>query len=114
MYQTLALFFLATVITTTASAFERPFPDSAKRATMTSLSTYPTIELNKKPYKLAVGARIWNQDNRIEMPAYLQGDRFIVHYTIDLHGEVDRVWILSTAEIKKPSPATAAKQSNHQ
>lgn len=88
----------------TANAFERVFPDTAQRATLSSLSTHPHILLNNKKHTLSVGARIWNTENRIEMPAYIQGTKFTVNYTTDMHGEVDRVWLLSPEEAKRAPP----------
>jgi hypothetical protein len=87
-----------------ANAFERPFPETAQRATMSSLSTYPIIQLNKKKRTLSVGARIWNQQNMIEMPSYIQGTSFTVNYTEDMNGDIDRVWILTPQEAKKSLP----------
>lgn len=83
-------------------AYERAFPDTVQRATMSSLANYPTILLDKKTYTLAVGARIWNQANLIQMPATIDGTRFTVNYTTDIHGQVDRVWILTPEEAGKP------------
>lgn len=101
MIQHFVILCIASCITFTAHAFERTFPDNAKRAVMSSLSTYPTIVLDKQQRTLAVGARIWNPNNMIEMPAYIQGTRLTVNYTEDMHGDIDRIWILSPAEIKK-------------
>lgn len=101
MVQHFVVLCIASCITITANAFERAFPDNAKRAVMSSLSTYPTILLDKKKRTLAVGSRIWNQNNMIEMPAYIQGTRFTVNYTEDMHGNIDRVWLLSPEEINK-------------
>lgn len=92
--------------TLSAHAFDRPFPPEAKRGVMTP-DVYPAIIINDKPRTLSAGARIWNRDNRIEMPAALRGNEFIVHYTENRDGEIDRVWILTADEIALPPPKPA-------
>ena len=89
--------------TLSAHAFERPFPPKTKRGVMTP-AIYPAVIINDKTRTLSAGARIWNQDNTIEMPASLRGSRFIVHYTEDPGGDIDRIWILTTDEIAQPAP----------
>jgi hypothetical protein len=92
-----------------ALAFERPFPQNAKRGTMTP-ANYPEIVIDGQSRQLAPGARIWNTDNLIEMPAALRGSGFTVNYTEDTQGAIDRVWILSPEEASEP----LAKQINRQ
>ena len=89
--------------TLSAHAFDRPFPKTTKRAEMT-IDVYPLVVINDKPRKLSAGARIWNQDNMIQMPTSLRGNKYIVHYTEDMQGQVDRIWILTAAEIALPPP----------
>lgn len=86
-----------------AQAFERPFPPSARRGTMTP-APYPAIIINSQQLTLSAGARIWNQDNLIEMPAALRGQNLPVNYTQTNQGEIDRVWILTPAEASAPAP----------
>jgi hypothetical protein len=94
-----------------AHAFERPFPQIAKRGTL-SMKDYPSIEMDGKERKLSVGAWIKNQNNTIDMPITLRGRDFTVNYTENLQGEIDRVWILSPEEAKKPAPSKT--QGNQQ
>ncbi len=84
-------------------AVARPFPSNVKRATMDP-GTYPTITLDGQTRRLAVGARIWNQQNLIALPAYLQGSDLTVNYTENANGEIDRVWILTPEEASRPLP----------
>lgn len=84
-----------------AHAFERPFPSVSKRGTMTP-HLHPHVTINGKQRTLSAGARIWNQDNMIEMPAALRGSDLAVRYTEDMNGEVDRIWLLTDDEIKRP------------
>ncbi len=92
-----------------AQAFDRPFPPTVKRGVMTP-ANYPAIIINEKMRKLTPGARIWSQNNTIEMPASLRGSKLPVNYTEINSGEIDRVWILTADEAKrtlpKPNPAT--------
>lgn len=88
-------------------AFARPFPGSAKRGTMTP-APYPEIVVNGKSRQLVPGARIWNAENLIEMPAALRGSNFTVNYTETDQGDIDRVWILTPEEAKEP----IAQQTN--
>lgn len=95
----------------TAYAFERPFPQNAKRGTL-SVKDYPSIEMNGKERRLSVGAWIKNANNTIDMPITLRGREFTVNYTENMQGEIDRVWILSPEEAKKPAPSK--EQTQHQ
>ena len=96
--------FLFTVTTLSALAFERPFPATVKRGTMTP-GYYPQITIDGKARHLSAGARIWNQDNMIEMPTALRGSDLVVNYTENSAGDIDSVWILTTAEAdRSPAP----------
>ncbi len=91
------------VTTLSAHAFERPFPENAKRGLMTP-DNYPRVVINDKPRVLSAGSRIWNQDNLIEMPASLRGEDLPVFYTENFEGYIDRIWILTPEEAKRSAP----------
>ena len=78
-------------------AFERPFPPQAKRGTMKP-DLFPSIVIDGKPRLMTAGARIWNADNLIQMPASLPVRNVIVNYTENDSFEIDRIWILSEQE----------------
>lgn len=99
----LFIFLLSAVISMAASALERPFPPNIKRGSMTP-APYPEIVIDGKSRTLSAGARIWNQDNMIEMPASLRGSLLPVYYTENLEGDIDRVWILTREEQSRPNP----------
>ena len=86
-----------------ASAFERPFPDIAKRGTM-SPGEHPAIIIDGKVRHLSAGGRIWNTDNLIQMPSSFPKGSYVVNYTESFQGDIDRIWILSREEAKKPAP----------
>jgi hypothetical protein len=90
-----------------ASAFERPFPAQTKRGQMTP-ALHPAIIIDGKPRQLSPGARIWNENNLIEMPASLRGSGLAVNYTENDQGDINRVWILTPEEASQP----VAKQIN--
>ena len=86
-----------------ASALERNFPDTVKRAKVTP-SVYPAIVIDGKVRNLSAGARIWNEDNMIELPASLRGSSLPANYTENGEGEIDRVWLLGPDEARIPLP----------
>lgn len=96
------------VATLSAQAFERPFPDNAKRGVMTP-DNYPRVTINDKVRLLSAGSRIWNQDNMIEMPASLRGEDMPVLYTEDNEGYINRIWILTADEAKRTAPKPQPK-----
>lgn len=99
-------FLIGLMLSTTvlsAIAFERPFPATAKRGTM-SPAVYPTIVIDGTTKRLSAGGRIWNTDNLIQMPATLRNGEYVVNYTETLQGDIDRLWILTPQEAEKPAP----------
>jgi hypothetical protein len=86
-----------------AMAFERPFPATAKRGTM-SPAVYPTIVIDGTTRRLSAGGRIWNTDNLIQMPATLRSGDYVINYTETLQGDIDRIWVLNPQEAEKPAP----------
>lgn len=64
----------------------------------------PEIRINGKQRLLSPGARIWNTDNLIELPASLRDGKYVVHYTENEAGEIDRVWMLTREEARQPAP----------
>lgn len=102
--------FLSVLAVLPAHAFERPFPQNVQRGTL-SPAPHPEIVLNGRLRHLAAGARIWNQDNLIEMPASLRGNDLPVNYTENAEGEIDRVWILNADEASQPLANQVNSQS---
>ncbi|HEY5799142.1 MAG TPA: hypothetical protein VIT92_02925 [Burkholderiaceae bacterium] len=106
VYATLAAFCCALLFAGNAWAaqgYERVIPPEAKKGEFT-ISQYPSAVLNGKTRRLSVAARIRNADNLIVMPAVLGDSRYIVKYTEDFQGEIDRVWILSSEEAARREP----------
>ncbi|MDB5761574.1 MAG: hypothetical protein JWQ21_569 [Herminiimonas sp.] len=101
--QRLLICLLLTTAALSVQAFERPFPPIAKRGTM-STADYPTITIDGKVRNLSPGAWIKNERNTIDMPVTLRGREFVVNYTENNQGDVDRVWILSPEEAQAMPP----------
>jgi hypothetical protein len=67
----------------------------------------PDVLLNGQPARLAPGARIRGANNMLAMSGELAGQRLLVHYTLDLQGQILNVWVLTPQEAaNKPWPAT--------
>ncbi|MES2933383.1 MAG: hypothetical protein V4805_07845 [Pseudomonadota bacterium] len=88
-------------VSITAQAIERSFPPNAIRAVM-SIASHPHVMINGKSRQLSAGARIRNTDNLIVMSSYLGNKNMLVNFTEDLNGNVQDVWILTSAEAKAP------------
>lgn len=78
---------------------QRAFPQSALRGEVT-FKIAPEITLNKKPARLAPGARIRGTNNMMVVTGEVNGRSFTVNYTTEPSGLVLDVWILRPDEIK--------------
>ncbi|AVR99373.1 hypothetical protein C9I28_24310 [Pseudoduganella armeniaca] len=96
----LTLTALTVVLPVCGRAAPRDIPPEAKRGTLTP-GWFPDIVLDGQPRRLAPAARIFNQDNLIEVPAALRGRDLAVCYTENADGDVDRVWLLTPEEARQ-------------
>ena len=94
---------LALAFAAPAHALDRLFPPQTKRGDMSNVD-FPTVKINGAERRLSAGAWIKNENNMIDMPVTLRGRQFVVNYTEDNEGNVNRVWILSPAEASVPLP----------
>lgn len=81
----------------------RNFPQDARRGTITE-HQYPVYRINKSNLRIAAGGRIYDQHNRIIMPASFYGAAEVM-YKLDLNGDLSIIWILTREEAlryKKP------------
>ncbi len=76
----------------------RNFPETALRGAIVFVQP-PDITLNGQEARLAPGARVRGQDNMVQLSGALAGSKWIVHYTVDLQGQVRDVWLLRPEEI---------------
>jgi len=61
-------------------------------------TTYPQVTVNGQTLTLAPGAKIFSQQNTIVMHSTLTNGNYIVNYTIDRLGMIDKIWILTPEE----------------
>jgi hypothetical protein len=96
----LALIGCAAVLALPARAQqEREFPAHAKRGRMTP-GYFPELTIDGKLRRLSPAGRIFNQENLVESMAALRGS-YIVNYTEDANGDIDRIWLLTPAEARR-------------
>src|SRR4249919_3794365 len=89
----LALFVYAAV---TPAA--RQLPKDAEFAKAAEFN-YPYFKIGKGIFRLAVGSRIYNEQNLIIMPAAAPSKANVLYKT-DFNGEISAVWILSDEDAK--------------
>jgi hypothetical protein len=75
----------------------RSLPEDAKFAHF-AVVQHPFVTVDRESLRLAPGAQIRDEANRIVLPTSLQG-KYRVLYTIDNRGDIFRVWILSPDEL---------------
>jgi hypothetical protein len=66
---------------------------------------YPAMKIGDNIYRLAPGSRIFNHQNLIIMPASLQIQTAPVMYTLDMSGDLSRVWLLTDEEAAQHPPS---------
>ena len=89
-----------------ATAQTRNFPATALRGDFT-VSAAPEVVLNRKPARLAPGARIRGANNLLLLSGQITGQRLLVNYTVDPAGNILDVWVLTPAEAaRKPWPTS--------
>lgn len=100
---------LAGALTCGPASAERPFPPQALRGEL-RIEQPPAVLLNGQPARLAPGARIRGENNLLQMSGALVARELVVHYTLDTHGLVKDVWVLTPEErTREPWPETAAQ-----
>jgi hypothetical protein len=109
MYRCVLAAVAAACLVAPAFAQQRSFPQNALRGALV-VATPQEATLNGQPARLAPGLRIRGQNNMLEMSGPLLGSKLLVHYTLDMQGLVDKVWILTPEEAaRKPWPTTPAE-----
>jgi len=99
----LAAALVALLLAATAAAqIARAIPASAERAWMRPLGDM-TVEMNGERMRFGAGAQSRDTSNRIILPATLPAEA-PVKYTLDVQGQVHRVWILTAEEAAQPEP----------
>jgi hypothetical protein len=93
----LLMIFLLATLAFSAMAVDRDFPASALRGKLT-ITDYPNVTVNGQALRLSPGSRIWNTQQLTQIPNSLGADTYQVNYTLNIQGDIDRVWILTTDE----------------
>ncbi len=96
----LMLTLVVALATAPAQAQTRPIPETAKLAKL-KLGVFPEAELDDRKITLGPGARIFNRDNMLVVPASLIDVTSVVAYVTGSLGEIVTVWILNDAEVKQ-------------
>jgi hypothetical protein len=86
---------------------QRQLPQDAKYIKQAQFN-YPFVKLGKQILRLAVGGKIYNEQNLIIMPNTAPGTAD-VFYRVDFNGEISQIWILTSEESK--AAAEAAKKA---
>ena len=103
-----ALIAATLVVCASAAVAQAPrnFPATALRGEIV-VTAPPELLLNKRPARLAPGARIRTVDNMLVLSGAALNQRLVVNYTLDLQGQLLEVWILNPAELaRQPWPST--------
>lgn len=90
-----ALALLATPVL--AQNAPRTFPTNALRGTLV-VTQPPVITIDGKAAQLSPGARIKGANNMLVLSGAIVGKELLVNYTVEPHGMVHDVWILTEAE----------------
>jgi hypothetical protein len=99
------LFPLIFLLAASTLSWARDLPADGLRADLTVVE-YPYVKLAGKPMRLSPGARIFDATNRI-VPPYPMTEKVNVLYTLDIRGDVQGIWFLTTEEavvVDKRSP----------
>jgi len=104
----------ALMLAATAAVAQAPrnFPATALRGEIV-VTQPPELLLNRRPARLAPGARIRGQNNLTLVSGALIDQRLAVHYTLDPSGLLLDVWILTAEELaRRPWPVTPEQASS--
>jgi hypothetical protein len=88
---------LLAIATCSVLAVPRNFPTTAMRGVLTA-TMYPQVTINGQVLTLSPGAKIISQQNTIVMHSTLTNGNYVVNYTLDRFGMIDKVWILTPEE----------------
>ena len=87
---------------------ERQLPHDGKYVKDAQFN-YPFVKMGKQVLRLAVGGKIYNEQNLIIMPVSAPGKADVL-YRVDLNGEISQIWILTPEESKVAKAAAAKKK----
>ena len=82
----------------------RQLPSGARFGQMTAFQ-YPLLAIGKNTFRMAPGAKIYNHQNLIIMPAAMP-PKAAVLYKLDTAGEISGIWLLTAEEAARLRPVT--------
>ena len=88
---------LLAIVACTALATPRNFPATDKRGVLTA-TNFPQITIDGQAQTLSPGAKILGPQNTIVMHSTLTSKSYVVNYTVDRQGFIDKIWILTAEE----------------
>jgi hypothetical protein len=92
------------ILAATQASAERNFPEQAKRGDMKAYE-YPLMKIGENVFRLSPGSRIFNQRNLIITPASLEAQAAPVMFTLDIRGDLSKIWLLTKEEAARfPMP----------
>lgn len=103
LLQSFVLTMLLAGVAMSALAIERIFPENVKRGKL-SVTSLADLVINGKLRHTTPSTRIYNEDGLIVTSSAIANVNAVIHYTENDIGEIERVWILSAAEVKQAPP----------
>jgi hypothetical protein len=97
MRNVLVLFVLMFLAGTAAAQMARNLPAKLQRGIVDSQQAIPMLSISGKSLKLAPGGVIFDANNRTIVHGALAPGA-VVAYTVDMNGDVGRVYVLTPAE----------------
>ncbi len=82
----------------TPAIAQQQLPQDAKFVAKAQFN-YPFVKLSKQILRLAVGGKIYNEQNLIIMPNTAPSTADVA-YRVDTNGEISQIWILTPEESK--------------
>jgi hypothetical protein len=82
----------------------RQLPAGARFGEITAFQ-YPLVAIGRNTFRMAPGARIYNQQNLIIMPVAMPS-RAAVLYKLDTAGEISGIWLLTAEEAARARKVT--------
>ena len=84
-----------------AMAIERDFPEGTKRGRLSTTELGELI-VNNKLIHILPSLRIFNEEGLIVNSASVYANNVMINYLLNDYGEVERIWILSEEEARRP------------
>jgi hypothetical protein len=100
------MFLALSLLSSFGALAQRTLPPDGKYIKAAEFN-YPFVKLGKQVLRIAVGGKIYNEQNLIIMPAAAPG-KANVWYKVDFNGEVSQIWILTPDEAKAAADKAAA------